>query len=343
MKQSRLSTFDATRRHALARLGSTGVLGALGGAAGLGVSLREAQAQAAKFPSRPIRMIAAFAPGGALDLNARVAAHALQEQLGQPGIVENRAGASGVIGTEFVARATPDGYTLLLGAAGTHGINPVLQKLPYDPVKDFAPVSLVSSVPHVLVVHPSLPVNTLQEFIQYSKTKPGLNYASSGTGTIHHLAAEMLRSMIGADYIHVPYKGAAPAMTDVVAGQVQWMSIEYAPASPMIKAGKLRAIALATSKRVPGIELPTAAEAGLPGWEVTNWYAVFAPAGTSPEVVDTLSKAIARGLTAPDARERLSSLGAVPIGGSPSELAALVKAELTRWSAIVKAANVKVE
>ncbi len=312
--------------------------------AGAGAPLAlPARAQSPKFPVRPVRVIAAFAPGGALDLNARIAAQAIQEQLGQPGIVENRAGASGVIGTEFVARATPDGYTLLLGAAGTHGINPVLQKLPYDPVKDFAPVSLVSSVPHVLVVHPSLPVKTLQEFIRFSRANPGLNYASSGTGTIHHLAAEMLRAMTGAQYVHVPYKGAGPAMADVVAGHVPWMSIEFAPAAPMIKAGKLRALALATPKRVPGIELPSAAEAGLPGWEVTNWYAVFAPAGTPPDVVDTLSRAIARGLNSPDAKERLSSLGAIPIGGSPAELAALVQSELARWSKIVKAANVKVD
>jgi tripartite-type tricarboxylate transporter receptor subunit TctC len=204
-------------------------------------------------------------------------------------------------------------------------------------------VSLVSSVPHVLVVHPSLPVKTLQQFVKFARANPGLNYASSGTGTIHHLAAEMLRSMIGAEFVHVPYKGAGPAMADVISGQVPWMSIEYAPAAPMIKAGKLRALALATPKRVAGIDVPTAAEAGVPGWEVTNWYAVFAPAGTSPEVVDILSKAIARGIASPEAKDRLSSLGAIPIGGTPAELAALVKSELTRWSAIVKSANVKID
>lgn len=331
-----------SRRRTLGYLGGSSLLSVLGGLGALLPVAREALAQV-KFPVKPVRVIAGFAPGGALDLNARIAAQAIQEQLGQPGIVENRSGASGVIGTEHVARAAPDGYTLLLGAAGTHGINPVLQKLPYDPVKDFAPVSLVSSVPHVLVVHPSLPVKTLQEFVKFAQANPGLNYASSGTGTIHHLAAEMLRSMIGAKFVHVPYKGAGPAMADVVGGQVPWMSIEYAPAAPMIKAGKLRAIALATAKRVAGIDLPTAAEAGVPGWEVTNWYAVFAPAGTSPEIVDILSKAIARGLESPTAKERLSSLGALPIGGSPAELAALLKSELTRWSAIVKAANVKID
>jgi tripartite-type tricarboxylate transporter receptor subunit TctC len=343
MLQPRRFTLVRSRRRSLGLLGSAGALSLLGSAGALLPLGRAAFAQAARFPQKPVRVIAGFAPGGALDLNARIAAQAIQEQLGQPGIVENRAGASGVIGTEHVMRAAPDGYTLLLGAAGTHGINPVLQKLSYDPIKDFAPVSLVSSVPHVLVVHPSLPVKTMQDFIRFSKANPGLNYASSGTGTIHHLAAEMLRSMIGAQFVHVPYKGAGPAMADVISGQIPWMSIEYAPAAPMIKAGKLRAIALATPKRVPGIDVPTAAEGGLPGWEVTNWYAVFAPAGTSPEVVDILSKAIARGLESPVAKERLSSLGAIPIGGTPAELAALVKAELARWSAIVKASNVRID
>ncbi|MFN7753231.1 MAG: Bug family tripartite tricarboxylate transporter substrate binding protein [Pseudomonadota bacterium] len=322
-------------RRAALRLAAAGALAPLLPATGL--------AQGAKFPSRTVRMVAAFAPGGALDLNARIAAQAIQEQLGQPAVVENRAGASGVIGTEFVARAAADGHTLLLGAAGTHGINPVLQKLPYDPIRDFAPVSVVSFVPHVLVVNPALPVSTLQEFLQYSRSRPGLTYASSGTGTIHHLAAEMLRSMTGTQFVHVPYKGAGPAMADVVSGQVQWMSIEYAPALPMIKAGKLRPLALATAKRVPGIELPTAAEAGLPGWEVTNWYAVFAPAGTPADVVDTLSRAVARGITTAEARERFASLGAIPVGGSPEDLASLVKSELARWSKIVKSANVKVD
>jgi tripartite-type tricarboxylate transporter receptor subunit TctC len=331
------------RRRSVSLAGAGGLLSAVAGGAGVFLPGSVAFAQAAKFPAKPVRVIAGFAPGGALDLNARIAAQAIQEQLGQPGIVENRAGASGVIGTEHVMRAAPDGYTLLLGAAGTHGINPVLQKLPYDPIKDFAPVSLVSSVPHVLVVHPSLPVKTLQDFVRFARANPGLNYASSGTGTIHHLAAEMLRSMIGAQFVHIPYKGAGPAMADVISGQVPWMSIEYAPAAPMIKAGKLRAIALATPKRVAGIDVPTSAEGGVPGWEVTNWYAVFAPAGTSPEIIDILSKAIARGLGSAEAKERLSSLGAIPIGGSPAELAALVKSELTRWSAIVKASNVKID
>ena len=339
----RCTSPDASRRR-VALAGGGGLLSMLAGAGG-GLLLPSAAAfaQSVKFPVKPVRVIAGFAPGGALDLNARIAAQAIQEQLGQPGIVENRAGASGVIGTEHVMRSAPDGYTLLLGAAGTHGINPVLQKLPYDPITDFAPVSLVSSVPHVLVVHPSLPVKTLQQFVKFARANPGLNYASSGTGTIHHLAAEMLRSMIGAEFVHIPYKGAAPAMADVISGQVPWMSIEYAPAAPMIKAGRLRAIALATPKRVAGIDVPTSAEGGVPGWEVTNWYAVFAPAGTSPEIVDILSKAIARGLGSAEAKERLSSLGAIPIGGTPTELAALVKSELTRWAGIVKAANVKID
>ena len=295
------------------------------------------------FPSKTIRLIAPFAPGGALDLVARVVGQVVTEQLGQPVIVDNRAGAAGAIGSEQVARAAPDGYTLLLGATTTHGINPVLQKLSYDPIKDFAPVSLVATIPHVLVVNPTLPINSLPDLIRYARSKPGMTYGSAGTGSPHHLAGEMLKMATGIDITHVPYKGSAPAMSDVIGGQVQFMSIELTAAVGQIKAGKLRAIAIATAKRVPGVDLPTAAEGGIQGFEVTAWYAVFAPAGTPRNVVDILSKAIARGLGSGEAREKLASLNAVTIGSTPEELTTHMRGELARWSKVIKAAGVKAE
>lgn len=295
------------------------------------------------FPSKTIRLIAPFAPGGALDLTARVVGQVLTEQLGQPVIVDNRAGAAGAIGSEQVARAAPDGYTLLLGATTTHGINPVLQQLNYDPIKDFTPVSLVATIPHVLVVNPTLPVNTLPDLIKYARSKPGLTYGSAGTGSPHHLAGEMLKIATGIDITHVPYKGSAPAMSDVIAGQVQFMSIELTAAVSQLKAGKLRAIAIATAKRVPGVDLPTVGESGVPGFEVTAWYAVYAPARTPRNVVDILSKAIARGLGSGEAREKLASLNAVTIGSTPEELTTHMRSELARWSKVIKTAGVKAE
>ncbi len=295
------------------------------------------------FPSKTIRLIAPFAPGGALDLTARVVGQVITEQLGQPVIVDNRAGAAGAIGSEQVARAAPDGYTLLLGATTTHGINPVLQQLSYDPIKDFTPVSLVVTIPHVLVVNPTLPVNTLPDLIKYARSKPGLTYGSAGTGSPHHLAGEMLKIATGIDITHVPYKGSAPAMSDVIAGQVQFMSIELTAAVSQLKAGKLRAIAIATAKRVPGVDLPTVGESGVPGFEVTAWYAVYAPARTSRNVVDTLSKAIARGLGSGEAREKLASLNAVTVGSTPEELTVHMRSELARWSKVIKTAGVKAE
>ena len=295
------------------------------------------------FPSKTIRLIAPFAPGGALDLTARVVGQVITEQLGQPVIVDNRAGAAGAIGSEQVARAAPDGYTLLLGATTTHGINPVLQQLSYDPIKDFTPVSLVVTIPHVLVVNPTLPVNTRPDLIKYARSKPGLTYGSAGTGSPHHLAGEMLKIATGIDITHVPYKGSAPAMSDVIAGQVQFMSIELTAAVSQLKAGKLRAIAIATAKRVPGVDLPTVGESGVPGFEVTAWYAVYAPARTPRNVVDTLSKAIARGLGSGEAREKLASLNAVTVGSTPEELTVHMRSELARWSKVIKTAGVKAE
>ena len=312
-------------------------------AAGCMLASPLAWSQAAKFPSKPLRLVAPFAPGGALDLIARTSAQVVTEQLGQPVVVENRAGAAGAIGSEFVMRQPADGYTLLLGATTTHGINPVLQKLPYDPIKDFAPVSLVATIPHIIVVNPQVPASTIQEFLRYAKGKPGLTYGSAGTGSPHHLAGEMLKMLAGVDVTHVPYKGSGPAMADLISGQLQFMSIEYTAAVGNIKGGKLRALAVATPQRVPGIDLPTLVEAGVQGFEVTAWYAIYAPAGTPADVVNALQGALAKGLRSGDAADKLAGLSATTVASTPAALTAHMRAELDRWGKVIKAAGVKPE
>lgn len=299
---------------------------------------------AQSFPNRPITLVAPFSVGGALDLIARGVGQRLSEGVGQSVVVDNRSGASGAIGSAMVARAAPDGYTLLLGATTTHGINPALNpKLGYDPVKDFTPISLVATIPHILVVNPSIPANSLKEFIQLAKSKPGMAYGSAGIGSPHHLAGVMLGMMANIDVVHVPYKGSGPAMTDLIGGQLQFMSVELAAAEPHIKAGKLKALAIATPNRVPGVDLPTFAESGYPGFEVTAWYAVFGPHGMPEDVVSRLSSEIAKGLESPELRERFEKLGAKPVGSSPRELAVHVRSELDRWTKVVKTAKIQVE
>jgi tripartite-type tricarboxylate transporter receptor subunit TctC len=295
------------------------------------------------FPNKPIRLIAPFAPGGALDLIARGVGAKLAEGIGQPVVVENRAGASGAIGSEAVARSAPDGYTLLLGATTTHGVNPALNpKLSYDPIKDFTPVSLVATIPHVLVINPQLPVNSVQDLVRLGKSR-SLNYGSAGNGSPHHLAAELFKTMSGIDAVHVPYKGSGPALADLMSGNLQFISVEYTAAEPHVKSGKLKALATATAQRVPGVDLPTVAEAGYPGFEVTSWYAIFGPAGMPQDVTQKLSAEIAKAVTSPDLSERLRGLGTTPIGSPPERLAAHVRAEVARWTQVVKTANIKPE
>jgi tripartite-type tricarboxylate transporter receptor subunit TctC len=299
---------------------------------------------AQSYPTKPITLVAPFSAGGALDLIARSVAQKLNEEWGQSVMVDNKAGAAGIIGTQYVARAAPDGYTLLLGATTTHGINPSLyQKLPYDAVKDFAPVSLVATIPHILVVNPGLPVNNLGEFIKYAKSKPGLAFGSAGIGSPHHLAGEMLKTQAQLDLQHIPYKGSAPAMVAVMSGELAFMSVEITAAMPHIRSGKLKPIAVASAKRIPGIDLPTFAESGMPGFEVTAWYAIFAPHGTPKDVVGKLNSGIAKAVTMKDVKEKFASLGAVPVGGSSDELASYVKDEINRWSAAVKSSGAKAE
>jgi tripartite-type tricarboxylate transporter receptor subunit TctC len=301
-------------------------------------------AQAQGFPNKPIKLIAPFPPGGEIDLIARAIGQKLNESMGQPVIVENVSGAAGAIGSERTAKSAPDGYTLMLGATTTHGINPALNpKLNYDAVKDFTPISLVTTIPHVLVVNAGVPANTLAEFVKLAKGRPGMTYGSAGNGSPHHLGAAMFANLAGFEATHVPYKGVGPSLADLVGGQINFMSVGAAGADPHIKAGKIRALALAAPARLPGLEVPTYAEQGYPGFAVTAWYAVFAPAGLPPEVTTRLSGEVAKATNAPDFGARLKTLGATPVGSSSPELAAFVRAEIDRWTRAGKAANFKME
>jgi tripartite-type tricarboxylate transporter receptor subunit TctC len=301
-------------------------------------------ALAQPYPAKPIRLVAPFAPGGALDLIARGVGAKLSDSMGQPVVVENKAGASGAIGSEMVAKSPPDGYTLLLGATTTHGINPAFnpKSLPYDALKDFTPVSLVATIPHALVVNPKLPVNSVPDLVKLGKSR-SLNYGSAGNGSPHHLAAELFKSLTGIQAVHVPYKGSGPALADLMAGNIDFISVEYTAAEPHVKSGKLKAIALATRERVPGIDLPTVAEAGYPGFEVTSWYAIFGPTGMPRDVTVKLSSEIHKAVTQTDLRERLQGLGTTPIGSTPQELAAFQRADIERWTKVVKTAHLSPE
>jgi tripartite-type tricarboxylate transporter receptor subunit TctC len=301
-------------------------------------------ASAQSFPTKPIRLIAPFAPGGALDLIARGVGAKLSEIYSQPVVVENRAGASGAIGSEAVKSSPPDGYTLLLGATATHGVNPALNpNLPYDAVKDFTPISLLATIPHALVVSASSPVNSVQDLVRVGKSGQALNYGSAGPGTPHHLAAELFKTLTGIKAEHVPYKGSGPALADLMGGQIQFISVELTAAEPHIKSGKLKALATATAQRVPGHDLPTVAEAGYPAFLVTSWYAIFGPAGMPRDVTSKLSADIARALAMPDLNARLRGLGTNPVGSTPEELATHVRNEVARWTQVVKTAGVKAE
>ena len=303
-----------------------------------------AQSSVQSFPNKPIRLIAPFAPGGALDLIARGVGQKLAEGIGQPVVVENRAGASGAIGSEAVKNSAPDGYTLLLGATATHGVNPALNpKLPYDAIRDFTPISLLATIPHALVVNPSLPVASVEDLVRLGKTGRPLNYGSAGTGTPHHLAAELFKSLTGIEAVHVPYKGSGPALADLISGQLQFISVEYTAAEPHIKSGRLKALATATAQRVPGLQLPTVAEAGYPSFLVTSWYAIFGPAGMPEPVTNKLSTEIAKALATPDLNERLRALGTTPVGSTPEELATHVRNEVARWTQVVKSTGIKPE
>lgn len=296
------------------------------------------------YPSKPIRIVVPFAAGGGVDFTARIVGQKLNEAFGQPVVADNRAGAAGAIGTEIAAKSAPDGYTLLLGSAGPLAILPgISNRLPYDPVASFAPVTLVSSMPFVLVVHPSLPVRSVKDLIALARARPGqLNYASPGSGSTTHLVAELLKALAQLDIVHVPYKGVAPAVTDLLAGQVQLMSGDLSTVMPQVKAGKLRALALTGAKRSSlAPELPTIAEAGVPGYEASGWFGVLAPAATPREIVLRLNAAIVKGIMDADTRERLAALGGDVVGGTPAEFASRLRDDLAKWGQLIRAIGLK--
>jgi tripartite-type tricarboxylate transporter receptor subunit TctC len=291
-------------------------------------------------------MIIPFPPGGTTDILARIAAQKLSEALGQQVVPDNRPGASGNIGTEVAAKSPPDGYTLVTAPGSTLTIHPSLYaKLPFDPLRDFAPVTILAAVPNLLVVHPSLPVRTVKELIALAKSKPDqLNYASTGAGQSTHLSMELFKYMAGVKITHIPYKGSAPAVTDLLGGHVSLMFDNMPSALPHAKAGKIRALAVSTLKRSPSApDVPTVAESGIPGFEVSVWFAVLAPAKTSPEIVDRMNKILVKALQSADVREKLSALGAEPIGNTPDQFTAQMKSDIAKWAKVVKAANIKLD
>ncbi len=309
------------------------------------VALFAASAQAADYPTRPIRLIIPYAPGGPVDISGRIIALKLTEAFGQQVIVDNRAGGGGNIAVEIAAKSAPDGYTLLMGANGTNAINPSLYpKLAVDPAKELAPLGLVASSPMILVAHPSLPAANVKELVALAKAKPGtINFASSGSGSTAHLSSELLKLMSGVQIVHVPYKGASPALTDLVAGQTQFMITGVSSTLPFVKSGKLKALGVSSDKRLTILpDVPTVAEA-IPGYEVITWYGVFAPVATPKAITEKLTAALSKIVASPDARERFAALGADANFLPPDKFAAMVRVETAKWAKVIKESGAKPE
>ncbi|MCC6531676.1 MAG: tripartite tricarboxylate transporter substrate binding protein [Burkholderiales bacterium] len=309
----------------------------LAGAAAIGWSAAHSLAQ--DYPSKPVRFIVGFAPGGGTDTLARLAAKGLNETWGQAVVVENRPGADGSIATELTARAAADGYTILM-ISNAHTITPFQRKLGYDPIHDFAPVTLVASTPNLLLVHPSLPVHSVKELIALAKRRPGeLSYASSGAGTSPYLAMELLKQMAGIDMVHVPYKGSAPAVLDLAGGHVQLMFGAISTVLPQVRANRLRAIAVSSTTRISAApEVPTVAEAGLAGFEARTWYGVLAPAKTPADIVQKLYADIAAVLRRGEVASYLAKAGFDPVGNRPDEFLAIIRADMDKWGKVIRAA-----
>ena len=305
-----------------------------------------AAALAQTYPSKPIRIIIAQAPGSATDVISRVVGNRLQEALGQPVIVEARPGAGGAVGTEAAARSAPDGYTLFMANNSTHGSNPALYpKLPYDAVKDFAPITLVAAVPYVLVVDPSLPVSSVEQLIALAKSQPGkMNYASAGNGSTHHFCGELLKSMAGIDVQHVPYKGSPPAIAGLLGGEVSLMVANLTDIGGQLKSGKVKPLAVTVSKRASLIpEVPTLSEAGLPGFDIGSWFGLLAPAGTPAPIVSRLNAETVKVLGRSDVQATLGAQGLELAPGSPEQFAAHIKSEIAKFTRIARAAGIKAE
>jgi tripartite-type tricarboxylate transporter receptor subunit TctC len=314
--------------------------------AGIALATLAALAHAQAWPSKPIKWVVPFAPGGTTDILARTVGEKLALALGQPVIIENKPGAGGGVGAEFTAKAAPDGYTIMGGTISTHAINASLYKnLPYDPVKDFVAITLIARVPNMLVINPDVPAKDVKELIALLKANPAkYSFASSGNGTSQHLSGELFKSMSGTDMQHIPYKGSPPALQDVMGGQVTMTFDNITTAWTLAKAGKLRALAVTTAKRSSiAPEVPTLAESGLPGFEVGSWQGVFAPAGTPPDIVKRLNAEVVKILNLPEVREKLGGLGAEIVANSPEEFSALVKSEVVKWADVVKKSGAKVD
>ncbi|HEX5738363.1 MAG TPA: tripartite tricarboxylate transporter substrate binding protein [Hydrogenophaga sp.] len=315
------------------------------------VALPGATLAQANWPTKPVRIVVPFAPGGTTDILARMLAPELSKAFGQQFIVDNRGGAGGNIGADHVAKSAGDGYTLLMGTVGTHGINKALySKLPYDPQKDFAPITLVAGVPNVMVMNAAraqeLGINTVPDFVRYAKANPGkLNMASSGNGTSIHLAGELFKAQTGVFMTHIPYRGSGPAVRDLIGGIMDVMYDNLPSAMPHIQAGSLKAFAVTSAMRSEALpDIPTVAEAAnLPGFEASSWFGMLAPAGTPPEIVSRLQMEIAKALKLPEINTRLAGLGAIPSGNTPQEFARLIDSEIAKWAPVVKAAGARVD
>lgn len=309
-------------------------------------ALWPAATYAQTYPTRAIRFIVPFTPGGGNDTIARLIGQKLAAATGQQVLIDNRPGAGGAIGAEAAAKSPADGYTLFLAGVATHGINPNLRKkLGYDPVKDFDAVSLIASAPLLVVVHPSLPVKSVKELIALAKSKPGLiNYASNGAGGSSHMAVELFKMMSGTNLVHIPYKGLAPALTELLSGEVQVMFSSAVGMLPQVRSGKLRAIAMTGSKRSAAIpSIPTVAEAGVPGYETGSWYGIVAPAGTPKPAIDKLSKEIIAIVHTPEFTNRLNDEAVIAVGSTPADFAAYIKKELARWAKVIKQSAIHID
>ena len=298
------------------------------------------------YPNKPLRFVVPFPPGGSTDLLARRLCERLQASMGQPCVVENKPGAGGAVGSEFVAKAAPDGYTLLLGVTGSHGISVSLNpKLPYHPIKDFAPISMLVSTSLVLVVGPQFPANTLAEYVTYAKGRPDqVTHSSPGNGTSMHLTGEMFNLASGTKLVHVPYKGSAGAVNDLMGGQVQSMFGDFLVVYPQVKGGKIKALAITSAKRHPMLpDVPTIAESGYPGFEALSWQGLFVPAGTPADIVAKLNAETLKALTAEDFRDAFAKQGFTVAGSSPAEFRAFIEAEIPKWARIIKAGNVTLQ
>jgi tripartite-type tricarboxylate transporter receptor subunit TctC len=304
-----------------------------------------AATHAQSWPSKPIRYIVPFPPGGATDILARSIADKLGPALGQPVIVENRAGAAGNIGTELAAKAAPDGYTILMVTVAQSISETLYAKLGYNLMRDLAPVILVARVPNVMVVHPSVPARSVKEFIDYAKANPGkVNFASSGSGTSIHMSGELFKLLTGVDIVHVPYKGSAAALTDLIGGQVSVMFDNLPPSMSHIRSGKLRPLAITTTTRYPTLpDLPTMVEAGVPGYESSSWFGIMAPAGTPKDIIARLNAEARKIMALPDVRERFDQQGAIASPGTPEDFDAFIRAEIAKWGKVVKASGAKVD